>query len=105
MMKYKVGLTLRARRELHSCTDWIAEQSPRIAEQWLQQTLHEIRGLAKNPQRCAVVTTHHAGMVLRQLLCGRRKNYRVLFTIYERQVLVLAFRHASQNELNDDDWI
>ena len=40
---------------------------------------------------------------LRQLLYGRRRTYRALFTIREHDVVVLSIRHSAQRDLTPDD--
>jgi hypothetical protein len=42
---------------------------------------------------------------LRELLVGRRRQWRVLFTIRENHILVMAIRHAAQDEVSIDDLL
>jgi len=41
---------------------------------------------------------------LRQLLFGRRRTYRAIFTVVSSRVVVLTIRHASQDEWNPGDF-
>ena len=103
-MSYGVRLTERAERDLNAAADWIAERAPETAERWFSGFVDALLTLRDNPYRCRLARETDAfPFELRQFLYGRRRNYRVLFTIREDAVIVLAIRHAAQRDLSTDD--
>jgi plasmid stabilization system protein ParE len=81
-MTYHVLVTTRAERELNQATDWIAKNAPDTAERWFRGFVKAILTLEENPERCALARENpEFPFELRQLLYGRRRSYRALFTI------------------------
>jgi plasmid stabilization system protein ParE len=91
--------------ELRAAADWIAQRSPKAGEKWLNGFVNALLSLAKNPRRCGLARESKGfPSELRQLLFGRHKNYRAVYTIRDRSVVVLAIRHTSQDDISLDDF-
>jgi toxin ParE1/3/4 len=103
-MTFRVIITARAEAQLNAATDWIAERSPQAALSWYNAFVRKLKSLGQNPLRCerARESSQFAYEVW-QLLFGRRRNYRALFTVRERMVVVIAIRHAAQRDISPDD--
>jgi plasmid stabilization system protein ParE len=104
-MTYDVRVTDRAERQLNDAADWIAKSAPAAADRWFNGFVAALRGLKHNPERCGLA--HENPMFsyeLRQLLYGRRRNYRALFTVRGNIVVVLAIRHSAQPDVTPDDF-
>ena len=103
-MSCDVLVTRQAEQELQEAADWIARDAPDTAEQWFGRFVEALLTLGENPQRCGLARENDQfPFELRQLLYGRRRNHRVLFTIREDAVVVLSIRHAAQRELKPED--
>lgn len=98
-MNYQVAITPRAQSDLLGIVEWISQNSPENAENWLNRLLDAIDSLATFPARCAVAPENefHQHQV-RHLLFG---EYRILFSITESRVLVLHVRHGARQPLVD----
>jgi plasmid stabilization system protein ParE len=100
-MKYAVGYTGRAERDLYAAYAYIARESPLNAERWLRQLESAIDSLAAFPRRCPVAReTRRLGRKVHQLLLG---SHRVLFDIRGRQVRILAIRHTARRDAASPD--
>lgn len=103
-MKYRIEITQHAEQEIESQYRYIAQQAPVAAKRWKQGIRAGIRSLADQPQRHGLSPESGAfSYDVRQLLYGRRRNYRVLFTVASDFVVVLAVRHAAQDAFDPDD--
>lgn len=106
-MKYTIVNTRRADRDLLAAARWWAEnRSPTQADRWLAGIQEKIGSLAKSPLRCPLAPEHgRFSTELRELHFGenRRPTHRVIFTVADDMVLVLAVRHVAQDELQADD--
>jgi plasmid stabilization system protein ParE len=103
-MSFQVLITAQAERDLDDAAAWIAERAPQAAARWYDELRSAILSLADSPQRCALAReSGHFPYELRQLLHGRRRSYRVIFTIRENSVVVLAIRHAARRDLQPED--
>jgi plasmid stabilization system protein ParE len=101
---FQVELTSRAERELDAAANWIATDSPDTAQQWYWGFIAAIDSLSTFPRRCGLATEYERfPFELRQLLYGRHRSYRAVFTIREETVVVLTIRHAKQPDLLPND--
>lgn len=104
-MKYRVKIGARAKRDLESVVEWIAEDSESAARQWYGRVREAIQTLERFPERCPLAP--ESGFVsreIRQLLHGTRRNmYRILFTLEGKNVHVLHIRHAARDWVGPDD--
>ena len=103
-MTYQVLLGDRAAKDLEDAYCWYAERSPENAARWYNGFLDALHTLASHPQRCPRASeSAKFPMEVRQLLYGRRRTWRALFTIRENAVVVLHIRHTARGELAPDD--
>jgi plasmid stabilization system protein ParE len=103
-MKFDVLVTPRAEAALRELTDWIAERSHESAERWYDGFVKTLLELGANPYRWPVARESKTfPFEVREMLYGRKRNYRALYTIRENLVLVVAIRHAAQRDLKVDD--
>lgn len=100
-MTYRVVTSRRAERDARSAYRYIADQAPNAARRWYQGLRQAIDSLATFPLRCPVAPEDpHFPEEIRHLLYGRRGGtYRILFTIREQTVVILAIRHGAQHTL------
>ena len=105
-MRYDVLITNRAERQLNEAADWIARSAPVAADRWFNGFVAAMLGLENNPERCGLAhESPNFPYELRQLLYGRRRNYRALVTIRGKVVVVLAIRHSAQPDVTPEDFI
>ena len=103
-MTYPVLITRRAAADLEEAYRWYAERSPQRAVGWYNGFLDALDRLATNPQRCPLAPEDSKFPIeVRQLLYGRRRSYRALFTVRPDAVVVLHIRHTARRELRPDE--
>lgn len=99
-MSFRVEMSDRAARELREAAEWIANDNPQAAERWFHGFVEAIDSLGENPRGCGYAQEHRKfPFELRQLLYGRRKTYRAVFTIDADLVIVLTIRHTARRNL------
>lgn len=100
-MKYRIVYTVRANNHLADITDWILEQAPLSAEPWLEKLSESVNSLLENPARCPLAPENESHEFdIRHLLFGKRHGqYRILFTIQDREVIILDIRHSNRTWL------
>ena len=90
-MSFEVLVTRRAEQELNQAADWIARSAPDTAEEWFNGFVKAIVSLGEHPERCGFAHENERFTFdLRQLLYGRRRTHRALFTIRQDVVVVLT---------------
>jgi plasmid stabilization system protein ParE len=100
----RVLVTRRAAAQLNRTADWIAERAPETAERWFAKFVSEIQSLSRScSSRPLARENCRMPFELREMLFGNRRQWRVLFTIRGDDVLVMAIRHASQQDATLDD--
>jgi plasmid stabilization system protein ParE len=103
-MKHEVYITARAETQLKAAANNISVHAPLAAERWYSGFVRAIVQIGSNPQRYAIIPeSADFPLELRQLTYGRRRNYRAIFSVRDDQVLVLAIRHAAQQDLSLED--
>lgn len=100
---YRVILTGPARRDIQDIHDWWAShRSVQQAAQWYLGLYAAISTLVDMPLRCPLAPeTDLLPQSIRQLLfgIGPRRTHRIIFTVHNKDVVVLRVRHMAQNEL------
>ena len=92
--KFNVEITPSAERDLEEIWDYIAQDSPRKAWKFVGKLEKGAKTLERFPKRCPLIpeneifNAHH-----RHLLIG---NYRVLFRISGKKVLILRVIHGAK---------
>ena len=93
-------MTFQVAHELRAATRWIARDNPQAAERWFHGFTDAIQSLSENPRSCGYAQEHgRFPFELRQLLYGRRKTYRAVFTIEADAVVILTIRHSARRNL------
>ncbi|OWY71412.1 hypothetical protein B7486_12560 [cyanobacterium TDX16] len=98
-MTYRVFLQPEAESGIHQSYDWLAEQSPTAADDWLSRIEQACNSLSELPERCPLAPeSDFFDVPIRQLICC---NHRILFTIDKSVVHVLHVRHAARSMLGE----
>lgn len=103
-MTYRVVTSQRAEADARRAYLYLADQAPEAARRWYRGLRQAIESLATFPLRCAVAPEDpYFPEEIRHLLYGeRRGTYRILFTVREQTVVVLAIRHGAQQPLTPE---
>ncbi len=83
-MAYQIEISPTAIKDVDRVFEWIKErsQSVDVAAKWLDECYEVILTLEEFPDRCSrAPESEQIGMDIRQLLYGRKRSYRILFTI------------------------
>lgn len=105
-MKYEVVVTRRAERELHAAADRIAKVAPEAAERWFNGFVNALLALEQSPRRYGRAREQQRfPCEVRQLLHGRKRSHRAVYTIRENKVVVLTIRHTAQKDLKPEDLL
>jgi len=102
-MHYAVSLTIRAMADIEETVQWMEKNlSPSQAQKWYDGLKIALQALQTNPDQYPLAPEWATGdSIVRQKLYGRRKSvYRILFSIEDSEVLVLAVRHASRDSFH-----
>jgi toxin ParE1/3/4 len=99
---YRVVVTATARSDAIEAFTWIAERSPDAAARWYDGLHKAINKLKKMPERHPIAQeeSEQLGIILRQMLYGRRKGvYRLFFSIEGDTVTLHYLRHSARDLL------
>ena len=102
MSPYRVVIQPRARADALEGFRWLAERSPAAARRWYAGLQKAIAKLAENPRLHPVADdeSEQLGVTIRQSLYGRQRGvYRILYTIEQDSISVLAIRHSARGPL------
>ena len=102
-MIYRVVIQPQARAEAMQGFRWIAEHSSAAAARWLAGLQKATAKLATYPERnpLAIEESERFGFPIRLSLYGRRRGiYRILYSIEDDMISVLAIRHSAQGPIN-----
>lgn len=101
MKRFRVRISAAAHKDLRAAYQFIRQNSPANAARWREELLQTCRSLESFPHRCPLAREARSFETeVRQLLYG---NYRILFTIEERAVVVLHIRHSARQYMAPDD--
>jgi plasmid stabilization system protein ParE len=101
-VKYRVLVTARARADAVQTFRWSANRSPDDAARWYLDFEKAVAKLGTMPERHPIAEdeSEQLGIVLRQMLYGRRRRvYRLLFSIEGNTVTLHYVRHAAQGPI------
>ncbi len=100
-MRYDVLITRMAQAHLDAAFQWIAQDSPKSAQRWLDLMFLAIDDLSQHPKRCATAPESvYMDIPLHHLLVGKnRSQYRIVFRIHEKRkrVTILGIKHGFQS--------
>jgi plasmid stabilization system protein ParE len=101
-MPFRVSLTASAESDAYQAFEYIQNDAPQRAEEWLIGLFQEIDILKEMPRGCPVIAESiELGREVRQLLCG---PYRIHFDIQEETangppVRVHHIRHGARDRI------
>jgi plasmid stabilization system protein ParE len=102
-MKFDVLITDQARQEAQAIHDWwAANRSAEQAARWYDEFIRRALALEVNPEHGAVAPENgRFPYELRQLNfgIGRKSTHRMLYTIRQKDVVVLRVRHLAQQDI------
>ncbi len=104
-MDYRVVITEPADQNFRDHFEWIRERSIQGAENWRAKMIEAVLSLAKDPRRNALAREASAFPVpIHCLLVGKQRGlFRILYSIEDDEVRVLAIRRPAQDFLKPDD--
>ena len=92
--RYGVRLTCAAQDDLTRIYEYIAEDSPSSAAEWIDTVEDQIATLEQFPLRCAIIPeAADIGRPYRHLIHG---NFRTVFRVVGRTVFVVRIIHGAQ---------
>jgi plasmid stabilization system protein ParE len=106
-MTYSVILLTRAKHDVATIQNWIAERSPSGATKWFNSFVAALKTLENNPYGCELAPEDQVvGRGIRQLLFRTRKGhrYRILFTVENDIVHVVHVRAPGQPLVSPDQF-
>ena len=93
-MSFSIQLTDTAYHDLDAIMDYIALDNPVRAESFVDELLDKIRSLTRSPKRCPIAPENgRRNYELRHLIHGK---YRILFTLKEKDIIILRVIHGSK---------
>ena len=102
-LKYRVRILPDALLDVKAIYQWIGQESPGAAEQWLNGLLTVVDSLEQMPLRCPRAPESAVlGMEIRHYLYNR--NYRVLYTVTEDVVRIHHIRHTSRQWMTEEEF-
>lgn len=105
-MTFKVRVLRRAKQDLTTISDWIAERSPAGAARWITAFEMAREKLAENPERFGLsLQDARSRYELRQFFfkTPHGRTYRGIFVIEADEVLILRVRGPGQPPLQADE--
>jgi plasmid stabilization system protein ParE len=102
-MKYQVEILPQALGDIEAAYRWMADVlGAQSAEDWYDELMAAVQSLEKFPNRCAIAPeAAEFEQVIRQLLVGKGKRYRVMFVVERGTVFILYVRHTRRAWLTD----
>jgi plasmid stabilization system protein ParE len=83
-MAYRIEVSPTASKDIDNIIYWIEERSKSkvIPSRWFKDCYKAIQSLNENPDRCPYAPeSEYLGIEIRQLLYGKKRQYRIIFTI------------------------
>lgn len=105
-MTHEIEYTDNALHEIGETYLWIKERGELNASRWREDLITKIESLGKQPERHRLAPeSHRFTKDIRQLLFRRRRSqFRVLYTITNKRVVILSFRHHSREPLTGSEF-
>ncbi|MGP0064456.1 MAG: type II toxin-antitoxin system RelE/ParE family toxin [Isosphaeraceae bacterium] len=105
-MTYGVTVLARARKDIQSIHDWLAERSPSGAERWLDHFEEATEILRRNPFVAPIAPeSKHFEVEIRHMIfrTPSGRPYRAIFIVIEDDVRILRVRGPGQPDLRSID--
>jgi plasmid stabilization system protein ParE len=105
-MSHEIEYTENALREIGETYLWIKRSGDLTASRWREDLIRQIDSLGVHPERHRLAPeSPRFTKEIRQLLFRKRRSqFRVLYTIVGKRVVVLSFRHHSRQPLSGDEF-
>ena len=102
-MSYQILIQPTAFQEIETSYRWMCDNlSADTANNWYYELQDAIASLQIFPKRCLIAPEASIiGREIRQLLIGKRKQYRVLFVVDEEVIAILHVRHSHQSYVGE----
>jgi plasmid stabilization system protein ParE len=94
-----VTIQPEAFQEIEASYRWLCDNfNPELANNWYNDLQDAIDSLKTFPRRCPIVAeASFFNREIRQLLVGKRRQYRVLYIVQADRVSILHVRHCGQS--------
>lgn len=104
-MSFEVEYAPNAIRELEDIYLWIKARAPLSADRWREDLISKVESLSEDPHRHRPAPeSRKFSCDIRQLLFRKRRSqFRVVFTITAKRVIILTVRHHSRRPLDEGD--
>ena len=100
-MTFTVKLSALATEHIEDAYSWIQETNPGALDEWFNGITNALQSLKNSPYRCSrIPETDEFNQEIRQLIY---RKYRIIFTIQDETVYILAVRHTSRKPLQGED--
>lgn len=105
MSGYGVSYTTGAEDEITEAYLWIKERMPKAAEKWREELICQIESLGENPLRhpLAPESGSFAQEIRLMLFRKRRSQFRIYYTVIQKQVVILTVRRSARKPLEESD--
>lgn len=105
-MSHKIEYTDNALHEIAETYHWIKQRGDVTASRWREELIAKIETLADQPERHRLAPeSPRFTRDIRQLLFRKRRSqFRILYTIEAKRVVILSFRHHSRQPLSGEEF-
>jgi plasmid stabilization system protein ParE len=106
-MAWRIIMHPKASRDVQNAISWYGIKRKSAEARWRQRLYRALLAIARDPHRYPQSDdAPKVGMDLRESILGRKRGiaHRILFTIDGHVVTIRRIRHASQDELGEDDF-
>ena len=95
---YEIIMQPEAEANLASAHEWVLQNSPERAAEWLNGFMEALQSLTTFPRRCPLAPENAVFETeVRQLVYGKgRQSYRILYTVQEEKIHILFIRHSAR---------
>ncbi|MDF5728523.1 MAG: type II toxin-antitoxin system RelE/ParE family toxin [Rhizonema sp. PD38] len=100
-MAFQVELSAHAAQDIEEHYVWIQERNPAAAEKWFNGILVAIHTLKDFPQRCPKIPEQDS--FTQEIRHFIYQKHRIIFTIQNTIVYILAARHTAKKPLENED--
>jgi len=96
MQRYKIELPQSVQDKIRDQAIFIVKDKPSLALQWYDKIFEKIDSLESSPKLCSVAPENpYFDFEVRHLISN---NYRILFRIDEKTIVILDFKGGKQNK-------
>lgn len=100
-MAFQVELSAHAAQDIEEHYVWIQERNPAAAEKWFNGIMAAIHTLKDFPERCSKISEQES--FTQEIRHFIYQKHRLIFTIQNTIVYILAVRHTARKPLENED--